>query len=86
MEKEKKLKKCCLSNIDKPIKKGRATWLCRKCGKDISLMYVFIQKQLATLLTCMEKKKKTCKHSAGKGYWSNRKGAVCLKCGAEINT
>ena len=32
----------------------------------------------------MNKKKKICKHNGGKGYWSNMKGAVCLKCGKEV--
>lgn len=30
------------------------------------------------------KKKKVCKHTAGKGYWNNKKGFVCLKCGQEV--
>lgn len=29
-------------------------------------------------------KKKNCKHNSGKGYWNNKKGAVCLKCGKEL--
>lgn len=29
-------------------------------------------------------KPKKCKHDGGKGYWSNLKGAVCLKCGKEL--
>lgn len=30
----------------------------------------------------MEKK---CKHNSGKGYWNNKTGAVCLKCGKELD-
>lgn len=30
-------------------------------------------------------KVKKCKHDGGKGYWNNKAGAVCLKCGKEIN-
>jgi hypothetical protein len=27
---------------------------------------------------------KKCKHNGRRGYWSDRKGSVCLKCGAEV--
>jgi len=30
-------------------------------------------------------KTRKCKHNGGKGYWSNVKGCVCLKCGAELS-
>jgi len=40
---EKKFKKCCLNNLDKPKRKGRAWYVCSKCGKDISLMWFFYQ-------------------------------------------
>ena len=31
----------CQHDFDKPIRKGRAWYACPKCGKDISLEYVF---------------------------------------------
>lgn len=30
---------CC--DITKVVRKGRATWLCAKCGMDMSLEYLF---------------------------------------------
>lgn len=29
-------------------------------------------------------RKNKCNHTGGKGYWNNKKGAVCLKCGKEV--
>ena len=37
------MNKCCFKNIDKAIRKGRAKYVCCKCGKDISLVWFYYQ-------------------------------------------
>lgn len=43
----------CFHDYDNPIRKGRAHYICPKCGKDISLMLVFLEevklKEIANL-------------------------------------
>jgi hypothetical protein len=38
----------CEHNYDTPIRKGRAKWLCRKCGQDITLELVMIHEATET--------------------------------------
>lgn len=37
------MKKCCFKNIDKAVRKGRASYVCPKCKGDVSLMWFYYQ-------------------------------------------
>jgi hypothetical protein len=40
------MKKCCFKNIDKAVRKGRAHYVCVKCGGDVSLMWFYYQQAI----------------------------------------
>jgi len=41
------MKKCCLKNLDKAKRIGRAYYVCPKCKKDVSLAYILYQLALS---------------------------------------
>jgi ribosomal protein S27AE len=43
------MKKCCIKNLDKAKKLGRAKWVCPKCGHDVSLAYIFYQEAVSEI-------------------------------------
>jgi len=43
---KKRILDCCFKNIDKAVRKGRAFYLCPKCGRDISVMWYLYQEML----------------------------------------
>lgn len=44
------MKNCCLKNLDKAKRLGRARYICPKCGKDVSLAYLLYQEALSEML------------------------------------
>jgi hypothetical protein len=36
------MKPCCTENVDRPIRKGRAHYICPVCGQDITIMLTLI--------------------------------------------